>query len=72
MRLIGPKNFGAVVRHLAINTEVTLTHDIDNACQNSKVLTVLVFDIKRAFNFITEKKLTVQFYKQNILFPIIK
>lgn len=58
MRLIGPKNLVAVARHLAMNAAATLTHNIDKACQNSEVLTLLVFDIKGVFDSITEKKLT--------------
>lgn len=56
IRLISLIHFGVVAKRLAVDVVATLTHDLEKAWQDSKMLTVLVFDIKRAFNIVTEKK----------------
>ena len=57
-RLISPIHFGAVARCLAVDAAAMLTHDKEKAWQDSEMLTTLAFDIKGAFDTITEKILT--------------
>ena len=71
-RLISLIHFGAVARRLAVDVAATLTHDVEKAWQDYEVLTILAFDIKGAFDTVTEKRLIAYLWKQNILLPIIR
>ena len=57
-RLISFLHFGAIPGRSAVDAAATLTHDVEKAWENSKVLTALAFDIKGAFDTVTEEKLT--------------
>lgn len=71
-RWISLIHFGAIAKDLAVDAATTLTHDVEKAWQDSEILTELVFDIKRAFNTILEKRLTARLWEENIPLPIIQ
>ena len=55
-----------------MDVAATLTHDVEKAWQDSEVLTALAFDIKGAFDTVTEERLTARLWEQNIPLPIIR
>ena len=71
-RLVSPIHCGAIARRSAVDAAATLTHDVERAWQDSEILTALAFDIKGAFDTITEKRLTARLWDQNIPLPIIR
>lgn len=71
-KLMSPIHFGAIARGSAVDAAATLTHDVERAWQDSEVLTTLAFDIKEAFDTITENRLTARLWEQNISLPNIK
>lgn len=69
--LISPLHFGAIAGRSAVDTAATLTHDIEKAFQSQEVLTALAFDIKGAFDRVSESRLTKRLWEQNIPITLI-
>lgn len=69
---MSPLHFGAIARRSAVDAAATLTHDVEKAWQEGEVLTALAFDIKGAFDTVTEKRLIARLWEQNIPLPIIR
>lgn len=53
-KLFNLLHFGATPRRLAVDAVATLTHDIEKAFRDKKIMTVLTFDIKGAFDRVME------------------
>lgn len=56
-KLFSPLHFGAISRCSAVDAATTLTCNVEKAFQNQEVLTVLAFEIKGAFDKVTDKRL---------------
>lgn len=71
-RLVSPTHFGAIPGRSAVDAACTLPHDVERAWEKKEILTALAFDIKGAFDTVTEKRLTKRLWEQKILLPLIR
>lgn len=55
--IFSPLYFGATPRRSAVDNVATLTHDVEKVFQDQEVVTTLVFNIKGAFDRVTEDRL---------------
>lgn len=55
--IFSPLHFGATPRQSAVDAAATLTHDVEKAFQDQEVLSALAFDIKEAFERVTDARL---------------
>lgn len=53
--MVSSIHFGAIARHLAVDAAATLTHDVEKAWQDSKILTALAFDLKEHLTLLWKK-----------------
>lgn len=65
-------HFGAIARRLADDVAATLVHDIERTWDQKEVLSALAFDIKCAFDTVTEKRLSKRLWEQKIPLPLIR
>ncbi len=70
--LINLLHFGTIAGRSGVDAAATLTHDIEKAFQNQEVLTALAFDIKGAFDRVSEARLTKRLWEQNIPITLIR
>lgn len=56
----GKLHFGAIFSRCAVNVVVILTHNVKKAMQKQNMITALIFDIKAAFDNISQNKLIKQ------------
>ena len=70
-RLFSPLHFGATPRQSAVDAAATLTHDVEKAFQDQEVMTALAFDIKGAFDKVTDSRLVKRLWEQGIPLAII-
>lgn len=70
--IFSPLHFGTTPRRSAVDAAATLTHDVEKAFQDQEVLTALAFDIKGAFDRVTDTRLIQRLWKQNIPISMIK
>lgn len=71
-KLFSLLHFGATTRRSAVDAAATLTHDVEKAFQDHEVLTALAFDIKGAFDRVTNTRLIKRLWEQNIPLSIIR
>lgn len=71
-RIFSPLHFGATPRRSAVDAAATLTHDVEKAFQDQEVVTALAFDIKGAFDRVTEDRLVKRLWEQDIPLPMIR
>ena len=71
-KLFSPLHFGATPRRSAVDAAAMLTHDVEKAFQGREVVTTLAFDIKGAFDRVTDARLIKRLWEQNISLPMIK
>lgn len=69
---ISSLHFGAFPGRSAIDATATLTHDVEKAFENHDVLTALAFDIKGAFDRVSEKRLVQRLWEQKIPLPLLR
>lgn len=70
--LVSPLHFGTIPGRSAVDAACTLTHDIERAWGKKDILTGLAFDIKGAFDTVTEERLIQRLWEQRIPLPIIR
>ncbi len=70
--LISPLYFGDIAGRSTVGAAATLTHDIEKTFQNQEVVTALAFDIKGAFDRVSEARLTKKLWGQNIPITLIR
>ena len=71
-KLFSPLDFGTTPRQSAVDAESTLTHDVEKAFQDQKLVTELAFDIKLALDKVTDTQLIKRLWEQDISFPMIR
>lgn len=71
-RLVSPTHFGAIPGRSAVDAACTLTHDVERAWEKKEILTALAFDIKGAFDTVTEGRPTKRLWEQQIPLPLIR
>lgn len=71
-QLISPLHFGAISGRSAVDAVATLTQDVERAFGKKEVLTALAFDIKGAFDCVTETRLTWRLKEQGIPLKLIR
>lgn len=54
LKLFSPRHLGATPGRLAVDAASTITHDVEKAFQDQEVVTALAFDIKGAFERVTD------------------
>lgn len=70
-RIVSSLHFGAIAGRPAVDATAILTNDVQKTFNKKYILTALAFNIKEAFDRVTEKRLIQRLYKQNILLPLI-
>lgn len=58
-------------RRSAIDAAATLTHDVEKAFQDQAVVTALAFNIRGAFDRVTDARLVKRLWEQGILLTMI-
>lgn len=53
-QLLGLLHFGAIVGGLKVNAAAILTHKVERVFGKNEISTALAFDIKKAFDYLTE------------------
>lgn len=71
-KLFSPLHFGATPRRSAVDAAATLTHDIERGFQDREIMTVLAFDIKGAFDRVTDGRLVKRLWEQGIPLTLIR
>ena len=71
-KLFSPFHFGATPRRLAVDAAATLTHDIEKAFFDKKIMSALAFDIKRAFDRVTDGELVKGLWELGIPLTLIR
>lgn len=71
-RIVSSLYFGAIAGRSAVDAATTLTHDVKKAFNEKYILTALAFDIKGAFDRVTEKRLIQRLYEQNVPLLLIR
>lgn len=70
--LISPLHFGAIARRSAVDAASTLAYDIERSWEQKEILSALAFDIKGAFDTVTERRLSKRLWEQKIPLPLIR
>lgn len=70
-RIMSSLYFRPIIDWSAVNAITTLIHNEEKVFNGKYILMALVFDIKEAFDRVTEKQLILYLYKQNILLSLI-
>lgn len=66
-KLFNLLHFGATPRRSAVDAVATLTHDIEKAFRDKKIMTALTFDIKGAFDRVMEVDLSKDYRNKAFL-----
>lgn len=69
--LTSPLHFEAIARRSAVDKASTLAHDIERFWEQKLVLSAWAFDIKGAFDTLTEKRLSKRLWEQKIPLSVI-
>ena len=65
-------HLGATRRRSAVDAASTLTNDVEKAFQDQDVVAALAFDIKGAFDRVTDARLIKWLWEQDIHLPMIR
>ena len=71
-KLFSPFHFGATPRRSAVDAAATLTHDIEKAFFDKEIMSALAFDIKEAFDKVTDGRLVIRLWEQGIPLSLIR
>lgn len=71
-RLTNSLHFGGILEQYTMDAAATLTHDVEKMFGNNEILTVLTFNIERAFDRVSKTCLVPRLLGQKILLPVIR